>query len=90
MERKQFAGYLLPCCWIQILQAARNARAQGRKVYSWRCVDGCGVGVGQAHSLLKLVEEVLLYVHRNRRFITSILGTGAQDVHLDSHTAPEL
>ena len=31
--------------------------------------------------------EVLLYVHRNRSFF---LGTGAQDVHLDFHTAPEL
>ena len=31
---------------------------------------------------------VLLYVHRNRRLIK--LGTGAQDVHLDFHTAPEL
>ena len=66
--------------------------------------------------------EVLLYVHRNRRFIrdgspgrpprlshsswalgqamlkccftstetVGLLGTGAQDVHLDFHTAPEL
>ena len=31
--------------------------------------------------------EVLLYVHRNRRLI---LGTGAQDGHLDFYTAPEL
>ena len=30
--------------------------------------------------------EVLLYVHRNH----SLLGTGAQDVHLDFHTAHEL
>ena len=33
-----------------------------------------------------LVVEVLLYVYRNRRF----LRDGAQDVHLDFHTAPEL
>ena len=32
------------------------------------------------------VAEVLLYVHRKRR----LLGTGAQDSHLDFHTAPEL
>ena len=32
------------------------------------------------------VVEVLLYVHRNH----SLLGTGAQDGHLDFHTAPEL
>ena len=32
--------------------------------------------------------EVLLYGHRNRRFIK--LGAGAQDVHLDFHTAPKL
>ena len=37
---------------------------------------------------MKLVE-VLLYVHRNRRLNFS-LGTGAQDGHLDFHTAPEL
>ena len=30
---------------------------------------------------------MLLYVHRNRRLIR---GTGAQDVHIDFHTAPEL
>ena len=30
--------------------------------------------------------EVLLYIHRNH----GLLGTGAQDVHLDFHTAPEL
>ena len=30
--------------------------------------------------------EVLLYVHRNRRLI----GTGAQDGHLDFHTASKL
>ena len=30
---------------------------------------------------------VLLYVHRNHRLF---LGTGAQDGHLDLHTAPEL
>ena len=69
------------------------------------------------------MAEVLLYVHRNRRFIrdgsqeststftqllssvrrgwlveccftstetVGLLGTGAQDVHLDFHTAPEL
>ena len=46
MERKQSAGCLLPCCWIQIVQAARNARAQGRNLYSWRCVDGCKGGGG--------------------------------------------
>ena len=33
--------------------------------------------------------EVLLYVHRNHRFISQ-LGTRAPDVHLDLHTAPEL
>ena len=33
-----------------------------------------------------LVVEVLLYVHRNRRLIRD----GAQDDHLDFHTAPEL
>ena len=33
-----------------------------------------------------LLGWVLLYVHRNRRLIR----TGAQDVHLDFHTAPEL
>ena len=33
-------------------------------------------------------DEVLLYVHRNRRLI-KLLGTGAQDGHLDFHTAPE-
>ena len=34
----------------------------------------------------RVVEvEVLLYVHRNRMLI----GTGAQDGHLDFHTAPE-
>ena len=33
-----------------------------------------------------LVAEVLLYVHKN----WSLLGTGAQDGHLDFHTAPEL
>ena len=33
-----------------------------------------------------VVVEVLLYVHRNRRFIRD----GTQDVHLDFHTAPEL
>ena len=31
--------------------------------------------------------EVLLYVHRNRRLIRD---GGAQDGHLDFHTAPEL
>ena len=31
--------------------------------------------------------EVLLYVHRNCIFF---LGMGAQDIHLDFHTAPEL
>ena len=31
----------------------------------------------------------LIYVHRNRRFFRK-LGTGAQDGHLDFHTAPEL
>ena len=36
-----------------------------------------------------VVVEVLLYIHRNRGFIT-ILGTGAQDVHIDFHTVPEL
>ena len=35
-----------------------------------------------------VVVEVLLYVHRNSRF--HVLGTGAQDVHLDFHTAPVL
>ena len=33
-----------------------------------------------------VVVEVLLYVHRNRRFIRD----GSPDVHLDFHTAPEL
>ena len=33
-----------------------------------------------------VVVEVLLYVHRN----VGLLGTGAQDGHLDFHTAPEL
>ena len=34
-----------------------------------------------------MLVEVLVYVHRNRRFIR---GTGAQDDHLEFHTAPEL
>ena len=34
----------------------------------------------------KILVEVLLYVHKT----TGLLGTGAQDVHLDFHTAPEL
>ena len=34
----------------------------------------------------KVVVQVLLYVYRKR----SLLGTGAQDGHLDFHTAPEL
>ena len=33
-----------------------------------------------------LLVEVLLYVHRNRRFIRD----GTQDVHFDFHTVPEL
>ena len=33
-----------------------------------------------------VVVEVLLYVHRNHRLIR----TGAQDIHLNSHRAPEL
>ena len=33
------------------------------------------------------VRLVLLYVHRNRRFIRD---TGAQDGHLDFNTAPEI
>ena len=33
-----------------------------------------------------VVVEVLLYVHRTRRFIRD----GSQDVHLDFHTGPEL
>ena len=35
-----------------------------------------------------VVVEVVLHVHRNRRLIRA--RTGAQDVHLDFHTAPEL
>ena len=34
-----------------------------------------------------MVVEVLLYVHTETE---GLLGTGAQDVHLDVHTAPEL
>ena len=41
--------------------------------------EGASVTVG-------LVVEVLLYVHRRRL----IRDGGAQDVHLDFHTAPEL
>ena len=36
--------------------------------------------------VLGWLVKVLLYVQRNR----GLLGTGAQDVHLDFHTAPEL
>ena len=35
-----------------------------------------------------MMLKMLLDVHRNRRFIRA--GQGAQDVHLDFHTAPEL
>ena len=35
---------------------------------------------------MRLHGSVLLYVHRNR----NSLGRGAQDGHLDFHTAPEL
>ena len=34
-------------------------------------------------------SPVLFYVHRDSKTIT-VLGTGAQDGHLDFHTAPEL
>ena len=34
-------------------------------------------------------SSVLFYVHRDSKTIT-VLGTGAQDGHLDFHTAPEL
>ena len=44
-----------------------------------QCLPGVPHSVG--------VVKVLLYVHRNRRLK---LGTGAQDGHLDFHTAPEL
>ena len=41
----------------------------------------------QGDRLLECSElSVLLYVHRNRRLIR---GGGAQDGHLDLHTAPE-
>ena len=33
-----------------------------------------------------IVAEVLLYVHKT----VGLLGTGAQDGHLDFHTAPQL
>ena len=48
-----------------------------------------GVGEGYIPSCIigeDWLVEVLLYVHRN----LGLLGTGAQDVHLDFHTAPEL
>ena len=35
-------------------------------------------------AITQTFDEVLLYIHRNRRFIM----TGAQDGHLDFHTAP--
>ena len=38
--------------------------------------------VAENLSLAAVVVEVLLYVHRNRRFI--------RDVHVDFHTPPEL
>ena len=40
-------------------------------------------------SMCDVVVEVLLYVHRNRGK-QAYLGRGAQDGHLDFHTAPEL
>ena len=41
----------------------------------------------QSLRVVVAVVEVLLYVHRNHRFIRD---GGAQDGHLDFHTAPEL
>ena len=40
----------------------------------------------QAVSVKLKLAGVLLYVHRNG---VGLLGTGAQDVHLDFHTAPD-
>ena len=40
-----------------------------------------------AQKVCNQVVEVLLYVHGNG---VGLLGTGAQDGHLDFHTAPEL
>ena len=50
---------------------------RNHKAY-WGRVEGGGGYVGV------VVVEVLLDVHRR------LLGTGAQDGHLDFHTAPEL
>ena len=70
--------HFIPCPTLEIVLAAYNSVKVGRRfgVFVFVYVRVC----------LSHDDEVLLHVHRNRRRIR----TGAQDVHLDFHTAPEL
>ena len=56
----------------------------GPSLKSKTIANMCG---NRFHSFLGRSSTVLLYVHRDR---TDYQGRGAQDGHLDFHTAPEI
>ena len=69
--------------WIWSVQSSSVA-AIGFHCYSLR-KSVSQPKINQTFTHWLMLVEVLLYVHRNRRFI----DTGAQDVHLDFHTTLE-
>ena len=82
-NEKSFCLIFVCCLWL-----CKPAGSMLLYVHRDRIRDGVTcTSTSHFHAASELCSSVLLYVHRDP---TDYLGRGAQDVHLDFHTAPEL